>query len=128
MGGRCRRTLFNLAPLLEMSPYNLLCLRASPCFLYPTDVKRAVLPLEATDTAHIVSVVRKLVSRKAVLGGIGQRSGRVGKHVEVFAFPAVRTAPTGEEQAAVLDPSGICSSQAGVALDVTACLGLCFAA
>ena len=121
-------TLFNGTPLLEVLDHNLLRLGARTRLLYPANVERPVLPREAANTTHVVSVVRKLVSRKAVLGGIGQRSGRVGKHVEVFAFPAVRTAPTGEEQAAVLDPSGICSCQAGIAFNVAACLGLCFAA
>ena len=74
MGGQCRRTLFDLAPLLEMSPYNLLCLCASPCFLYPTDVKRAVLPLEAAHTAHVVSVVCELVPGETVLGRVRERS------------------------------------------------------
>ena len=110
-----------------MSPYNLLCLCTSPCFLYPTDVKRAVLPLEATDTTHIVSVVRKLVSRKAVLGGIGERSGRVGKHVEVFAFPAVRASTPSEEEAAIVDAGCVGAGEALVPFDVAAGLGFCFA-
>ena len=124
MGGRCRRTLFNLAPLLEMSPYNILCLCYSPCFLYPTDVKRAVLPLEAAHTAHVVTVVCELVAREAVLGRVGQRRGRIWQHMPVFAFPAVGAAAAREEEAAVLVPRCVCPREAGVAFDVAACLGL----
>ena len=80
-----------------MSPYNLLCLRTSAGLLYPADVERAVLPLEAAHAAHVVSVVRELVSGKAVLRCIREGRGRIWKYVEVLAFPAVRAAATGEE-------------------------------
>ena len=120
-------TFLDLAPLLEMPPDDFLGLDPRARLLYAADVERAVLALEGADTAHVVAVVRELVAREAVLGRVRQRDRRVGEHVQVLALPAVRAAPAGEEEAAVLDPRRVRAGEARIALDVAASLGLCFA-
>ena len=67
-----------------MSPYNLLCLRISAGLLYPADVERAVLPLEAAHAAHVVAVVGELVAAEAVDVWVEDVMDR-REAVEVFA-------------------------------------------
>ena len=75
------RTVFYLAPLLEMSSHNLF--RLGPCTrLFDTpNVERAVLSRESPDATHVISIVRKLVAREAVLARIGQRPFRIRERV-----------------------------------------------
>jgi len=47
--------------------------------------------------------------------------------VEVFAFPAIRAATTGEEETAVFVAGGVSAGYTGVAFDVAAGLGFDFA-
>lgn len=64
-------TLFNLTPLPEMPPYHLLRLDARARLLDPSNIQCPVLPRKAPHTAHVVSVIRKLVPRETVFGRIG---------------------------------------------------------
>ena len=109
-----------------MPPNDLLRLHTRARLLNAPDVQRAVLPLEAAHTAHVVTVVCELVAREAVLGRVGERRGRIWQHMPVFAFPAVGAAAACEEEAAVLVPRCVCPREAGVAFDVAACLRLDF--
>jgi hypothetical protein len=63
--------VFDVAPFLEMSFYDLFRLRTSARFFDTPNIKRAVLSRKGADTAHVVAIVGKLVARKAVLARIG---------------------------------------------------------
>ena len=121
------RTSLDLAPFLEMPYDNLLCLCTDACLLYPPNVKRAILSRERANAAHIVAIVGKLISRKAVFRRIGKRVCRVWKEVPVLALPTIRTASPGEEEAAVFHPGHVRPREACVAFDRAAGLGFCFA-
>jgi hypothetical protein len=123
-----RRTVFDLAPFLELSSYDLFRLRPRARLFDTPYVKRAILTSESTDAAHVVAIVGKLVAREAVLARIWQRTLRVRKGVQVLALPAVGTAPTGEEETAVAYAGRVCARQAGVFFDVASRLGFCLAA
>jgi len=66
--------VFDVAPFLEMSLYDFFRLRTRARFFDTPDIKRAVLSCESTDTAHVITIVGKLVAREAVLARIGQRA------------------------------------------------------
>ena len=106
---RSRRTVFNLAPFLEMSSYDLFCLRTSARFFDAPNIKRAVLPCESADATHVVAIVGKLVARKAVLARIGQCAFWVRERVQVLALPAIWTAPSGKEEAAIAYAGCVCT-------------------
>lgn len=110
-----------------MPPDDLLCLHTRSRFLDAPDVQRAVLPLKAAHATHVVAVIRKLIAREAVLGRVRKRGGCVRKCVPIFTFPAVWTAATREEDAAILVPRCVCPREARVAFDIAARLGLYFA-
>lgn len=120
------RTLLDGTPLLEMPAHDLLRLRAHARLLNSPNIQRPVLPRERSDTTHIVSIVRELVTRKAVLGRLGVRVRRVGQLMPVLALPAVRAAAAREEETGVVVPRQVCTCQAGVLLDVAPRLGLYF--
>jgi hypothetical protein len=105
-----------------VSPHDLFSFRTSSRLLYPADVQRPVLALEATHTAHVVSVVSELIAREAVFGGVWQRVGRIRKSMNIFAFPAVGTASPGKEQAAVLDACCVSPRYTLISLNVASCL------
>lgn len=111
-----------------MSQDHLLRLRAIPRLLYPADIQRAVLTVEAAHTTHIVPIITKLVSRKAILGRVGHGCGGVGEGVQVFAFPAVGTAAARKEEAYIFDAGCVGAGEACVLADVAARLGFGFAA
>jgi hypothetical protein len=123
-----RRTVFDLAPFLEMSSYDLFRLGPRARLFDAPYVKRAILTGESADAAHVVAVVGKLVAREAVLARIWQRAFRVRKGVQVLALPAVGTAPAGEEETAVAYARRVCARQAGVFFDVALRLGFRLAA
>lgn len=110
-----------------MPNHNLLRLRTWPILLNPANIQRPILTREASNTTHVVTVVDELVTREAVLRRVRQRPTLVGQHVQVFAFPAIWTASTCEEEAAVADPGGVGACKPLVFLDVAARLGFYFA-
>ena len=59
--------MFDIAPFLEMSSYDLFRLRTDARFFNAPDIECAVLSCKSTDTTHVVAIVGKLVARKAVL-------------------------------------------------------------
>jgi len=115
------------APFFEMPHDGFLCLLSVSGLFYPANVEGAILPVEASDATHVVSVIGELVSSETVLGAVGQGRGRVWESVEVFAFPAVGTAAAREEETGVLDSGRVGAGETGVAFDVAACLGFYFA-
>ena len=120
--------MFDLAPFLEMSLYDLFRLRTCARFFDTADIKRAILSCKSPDTTHVVAIVGKLVARKAVLARIGQRALWVRERVQVLALPAVGAASSGEEEATVAYAGCVCACQAGIFLDVAARLRFCFTA
>ena len=122
------RTVFDIAPFLKMSSYDLLRLGTCARFFDTPDIKRAVLSCKSTDTTHVITIVGKLVACEAVLARIGQSAFRVREGMQVFALPAVGAAPSGEEETTITHACRICACQAGIFLDAAARLGFCFAA
>jgi hypothetical protein len=88
-----RRTVFDVAPLLEMSSYDFFRLRTRASLFDTPDIKRSILSRKSADTTHVITVVGKLVAREAVLARIGQRAFGVRECVQVLALPSVGTAP-----------------------------------
>ena len=125
---RSRRTVFDLAPFLKMSSYDLFCLRTSARFFDAPNIKRAVLSCKSADTAHVVAIVGKFVAREAVLARIGQCAFWVRERVQVLALPAIGTAPSGKEETAIAYAGCVCTRQAGIFLDAASRLRFCFAA
>ena len=80
-----------------MSQYNLLSLLPVASLLYSPHIKRTVLPIKATDTTHVVSIIRKFVPREAIFGAIWHSGIGVRQCVQVLAFPAIWAAATREE-------------------------------
>ena len=119
--------MFNIAPFLEMSFYDLFRLRTSARFFDTPNIERAVLSCKSADATHVVAIVGKLVARKAVLARVGQRAFWVRERVQILALPAVGAAPSGKEETAVAYAGRVCARQAGIFLDVTARLRFCFA-
>lgn len=93
----------------------------------PANIQRPILPIEATHTSHIISVIRELVSRKTVLGTIRHGIRRVRKSVSVFALPTVWTAPTSEEDTYVFHPRSVGACEPRVAFNAASRLGFGFA-
>jgi hypothetical protein len=122
------RTVFDIAPFLEMSSYDLFSLGTCARFFDTSDIKRAVLSCESTDTTHVITIVGKLVACEAVLARIGQRTFRVRESMHVFALPAIGAAPSGKEETTIAHASRICARQASIFLDAATRLGFCFAA
>jgi hypothetical protein len=112
------RTSFYYAPLFEMSDNRLLRVRPSPCLFDPPNVQSPILPVETTDTAHVVAVVGKLVPCEAILGAVWQGQQGIGKEMEIFTFPAIWTTTACEEDAGVLDSGCVGPSEACVAFYV----------
>jgi len=110
-----------------MSSYDLFRLGTCARFFDTSDIKRAVLSCESTDTTHVITIVGKLVACKAVLARIGQRAFGVRERMQVFALPAIGAAPSGKEETRIAHASRICARQAGIFLDAAARLGFCFA-
>jgi hypothetical protein len=123
-----RRTVFDVAPLLEMPSHDLFRLGPRTGFLDAPDVERAVLSSESADAAHVIAIVGKLVAREAVLARIGQRAFRIRERMQVLALPAVGTTSAGKEETAVAYAGRVCARQAGVFLDVAPRLGFRLAA
>ena len=109
-------TSLNGPPFPKMPRHHLFRLLPISRLFNPTNIQRPVLPIEATHTSHIISVIRELVSRKTIFGAIGHRIRRVGKSVSVFALPAVWTAPTSEEDTYVFHPRGVGACEPRIAL------------
>ena len=122
------RTVFDITPFLEMSSYDLFRLGTGARFLDTPDIKRAVLSCESTDTTHVITIVGKFVACEAVLARIGQRTFGVRERMQVFALPAIGTAPSGKKETTIAHAGRICARQASIFLDATARLGFCFAA
>jgi hypothetical protein len=122
------RTVFDVAPLLEMSFHDLFRLGPRTRLFDAPDVERAVLPRERADATHVVAIVGKLVAREAVLARIGQRALWIRERVQVLALPAVGAAPAGKEETAVAYAGRVCARQAGIFLDAAPRLGFCLAA
>ena len=104
------RTVFDLAPLLKMSSHDLF--RLGPCTrLFDTpnvESRCAVLSRVSPDATHVISIVRKLVAREAVLARIRQRAFRIRERVQVFALPAIGAAPARKEETTVTDARSMC--------------------
>ena len=109
-----------------MSRHHLFRLLPVSRLFNPANIQRPILPIKATHTSHIISVIRELVSRKTVLGTIRHGIRRVGKSVSVFALPAVWTAPTSEEDTYVFHPCGVGACEPRVAFDTASRLGFSF--
>ena len=122
-----RRALFNWTPLLEMPNDHLLSLRRRRALPNPPNIQCPILPVEASNTTHIITVVAELVTREAVFGRVGENVFRVREGVPVLAFPAVWAASTSEEEADVFVASGVGAGESCVAFDVAAGLGFGFA-
>jgi len=122
------RTVFDLAPLLKMSSHNLFRLGPCTCLFDTPNVERAVLSRESADATHVISIIRKLVAREAVLARIGQRAFRIREGVQVFTLPAIRAAPASKEETTVTYARQVCARRAGIFLDVAARLRFCLAA
>ena len=73
--------MFDVAPFLEMSSYDLFRLSTNTRFFDTPDIKSAVLSCKSADTTHVITIVGKLVARKAVLARIGQRAFWVWERV-----------------------------------------------
>jgi len=101
--------VFNLAPLLKMTFHNLFSFGPCTCLFDTANVKRAVLSRESADATHVISIIRKLVAREAVLARIGQRAFRIRERVQVFALPAVGAAPASKEETAVTYACRVCA-------------------
>jgi hypothetical protein len=119
------RTVFDLAPLLEMSSYDLFCLRTRASLFDTPDIKRAVLSRKSADTTHVITVVGKLVACEAVLARIGQCTFWVRECVQVLALPSVGAAPARKKETAIAYSGCICASQPCILLDVAARLRFC---
>lgn len=104
-------------------------LRLSSCraLLDSANIQSPILPVKATHTTHIVTVIRKLVSCETVFGRIRHGVVCIGEGVSVFAFPAVWTAPPGEEEADVFVAGGVGAGQPCVAFDAAPGLRFYFA-
>jgi hypothetical protein len=122
------RTVFDLAPFLEMSSYDHFRLGTCARFFDTPDIKRAVLSCESTDTTHVITIVGKLVACEAVLARIGQCAFGVRERMQVFALPAIGAAPSGKKETRIAHAGRICARQAGIFLNAAARLGFCFAA
>jgi hypothetical protein len=120
-----RRTVFDVAPLLEMSSYDFFRLRTRASLFDTPDIKRSILSRKSADTTHVITVVGKLVAREAVLARIGQRAFGVRECVQVLALPSVGTAPARKEETAIAYSGCICASQSSVLLDIAARLRFC---
>lgn len=121
-------TSFNLTPLLKVSLHYLFRLSAHPSLLYPSNIKCPVLPRERPNTTHVVPIITELVSRETVFRRVWKCSRGVGQHVQIFAFPAIWTASSGEEKTTVLDACRIGTRETCVAFDVASCLRFRFTA
>ena len=66
--------MFDLAPFLEMSSYDLFRLGTRARFFDTPNIKRAILSCKSTDTTHVITIIGKLVACEAVLARIGQRA------------------------------------------------------
>jgi hypothetical protein len=119
--------MFNLAPFLEMSSYDLFRLGAHARFFDTPNIKRAVLSCESTNTTHVITIVGKLVACETVLARIGQREFGVRERVQVLALPAIGTTPSGKEKTAIAHAGCVCACQASILLDTAARLRFCFA-
>jgi hypothetical protein len=122
------RTVFYVAPLLEMSSHDLFRLGPRARLFDAPDVERAVLTGERADATHVVAIVSKLVAREAVLARVGQRAFRIGERVQVLALPAIGTAPASKEETVITHAGRVCAREAGVFLDVASRLGFRLAA
>ena len=124
MYNQLRRSLtsLNSPPFPKMPRHHLFRLLPISRLLNPTNIKCPILPIETTHTSHIISVIRKLFSRKTVLGGIRHRIRRVRKSMSVFALPTVWTTPTSEKNTYIFHPRGIGTCKSGVAFDAASSL------
>ena len=120
--------MFDVAPFLEMSSYDLFRLSTNTRFFDTPDIKSAVLSCESADTTHVIAIVSKLVARKAVLARIGQSAFWVWERVQVLALPAIGAASSGKKETAIAYAGCVCARQAGIFLDVAARLRFCFTA
>jgi len=64
-------------PFPKMLYHHLLHFLPLSCLLNPTNIQCSILPIEAAHTSHIISVIHKLVSYKAVFGAIGHDIHRI---------------------------------------------------
>ena len=110
-------TPFNGPPFPKMPCYHLFRLLPISRLFDPANIQCPILPIEATHTSHIISVIRELISRKTILGTIRHSIGRVGKRVSVFAFPAIWTAATSEEYTHIFHPRGVGACEPRVAFN-----------
>ena len=111
-----------------MSSYDNFRLGSCTRFFDTPDIKRAILSCKSTNTTHVITIVRKLVACKAILARIGQRAFGVRERMEIFALPAIGATSSGKKETTIAHAGRICARQAGIFLDVAACLGFCFAA
>lgn len=109
-----------------MPRYDLFCLLPISRLLNPANIQCPILPIEATHTSHIISIIRKLVSGKTILGTIGHGIRRVGKRMSVFALPAIWTAATSKEYTHVFHTRGVGACEPRVAFDAASRLGFGF--
>lgn len=109
-----------------MPRYHLFRLLPISRLFNPANIQRPILPIEATHTSHIISVICELVPREAVLGTIRHGIRRVGKSVSIFALPAVWTTPTSKEDTYIFHPRGVGACEARVAFDAASRLGFGF--
>ena len=109
-----------------MPRYHLFRLLPVSRLFNPANIQCPILPIEATHASHIISIIRKLISRKTVLGTIRHGIRRVGKSVSVFALPAVWTAPTSKENTYIFHPRGVGAREPRVAFDAASRLGFGF--
>ena len=106
---------------------NLLRLSSRRTLFNPPNIQSPILPIKAPHPTHIIPVISKLVPGETVFGRVGHGVVRVGEGVAVFAFPAVGTAPTREEEADVFVAGCVGAGEACVAFDVASGLGFGFA-
>jgi hypothetical protein len=119
--------VFDLAPFLEMSSYDLFCLRTCARFFDTPNIKRTVLSCESTDTTHVITIVGKFVAGEAVLARIGQCTFGVRERMQIFALPPIGAAPSSKKETTIAHAGRICARQPSIFLDAAARLGFCFA-
>lgn len=83
---KARRTPLDLPKLAKRL---LDILRRLPRLLDPPDIQRPVLPVEASDSTHVVAVPGVLLAAEDVESGVGEDMRRGGEAVEVGAFLTV---------------------------------------
>lgn len=105
---------------------DLLSLRSGSCLLDSSNIQRPVLPVEAANTTHIITIVGKLFSSETIFRCVREHVCGIWKTMEILALPTIRTATAGKEKADVFIASCVGAGEARVKFDLAASLRFCF--